>query len=120
MPQYLVAIYHPDDYDPSVETEAMIDEIHTLNREMVAAGARIFVAGLAPVSSARSLRAQPNGKMLATDGPYTETKEHIGGFWVLEAADLNEALAWGRKAAVACRAPVEVRPILLRRAGGSN
>jgi hypothetical protein len=115
MPQYLVAIYHPDDYDPSVETTETIDEIHALNREMVAAGARTFVAGLAPVSSARSLRAQPDGKMLATDGPYTETKEHIGGFWVLEAADLNEALAWGRKAAVACRAPVEVRPILLRR-----
>jgi hypothetical protein len=115
MPQYLVAIYRPDDYDAAVETEAMIDEIHALNREMVAAGARVFVAGLAPVGSARSLRAQPNGKMLATDGPYTETKEHIGGFWVLEAADLNEALAWGRKAAAACRAPVEVRPILLRR-----
>jgi hypothetical protein len=115
MPQYLVAIYHPDDYDPSVETEAMIDEIHALNREMMAAGARVFVAGLSPASNARSLRPQPNGKLLATDGPYTETKEHIGGFWVLEAADLNEALAWGRKAAVACRAPVEVRPILLRR-----
>jgi len=120
MPQYLVAIYHPDDYDPSVETEAMMDEIHALNREMVAAGARVFVAGLSPASGARSLRAQPNGKVLATDGPYTETKEHIGGFWVLEAADLNEALAWGRKAAVACRAPVEVRPILLRRTGGST
>ncbi len=120
MPQYLVAIYHPDDYDPSVETEAMIDEIHALNREMMAAGARVFVAGLAPVGSARSLRAQPNGKVLATDGPYTETKEHIGGFWVLEAADLNEALAWGRKAAVACRAPVEVRPILLRKPTGAS
>ena len=120
MPQYLVAIYRPDDYDAAVETEAMIDEIHALNREMVAAGARVFVAGLAPVSSARSLRAQLNGKMLATDGPYTETKEHIGGIWVLEAADVNEALAWGRKAAVACRAPVEVRPILLRRTCGST
>ena len=109
MTQYLVAIYHPDDYDPSVETEAMMNEIHALNREMVAAGARVFVAGLSPASGARSLRAQPNGKVLATDGPYTETKEHIGGFWVLEAADVNEALAWGRKAAVACRAPVEVR-----------
>ena len=50
--------------------------------------------------------------MLVTNGPYTETKEHIGGFWVLEAADLNGTLAWRRKAAVACRAPVEVRPIL--------
>jgi hypothetical protein len=48
--------------------------------------------------------------VLITDGPYLETKEHIGGFWILEAADLDEALAWGRKAVVACRAPVEVRP----------
>jgi len=110
MTQYLVAIYHPDDFDPSVETEATIREIHALNREMIAAGARKFAAGLSSVSNARSLRAQPDGKVLVTDGPYTETKEHIGGFWVLEAADLNEALAWGRKAVIACRAPVEVRP----------
>jgi hypothetical protein len=109
MAQYLVAIHHPDNYDPSVETEAMINEIHALNREMVAAGVRVFVAGLSPASNARSLRAQPDGKVLVTDGPYLETKEHIGGFWVLEVADLDEALAWGRKAAVACRAPVEVR-----------
>jgi hypothetical protein len=114
MTQYLVAIYHPDDYDPSVETEAMIREISALNKEMIAAGVRKFVAGLSAASNARSLRAQPNGKVLVTDGPYTETKEHIGGFWVLEAADLNEALEWGRKAAVACRAPVEVRPIFLK------
>jgi hypothetical protein len=110
MPQYLIAIHHPDDYDPSLEDEAMMEEIHALNREMIAAGVRIFVGGLRPASSAKSLRAQPDGKALITDGPYLETKEHIGGFWVLEAADLDEALAWGRKAAVACRAPVEVRP----------
>ena len=110
MAQYLVAIHHPDDYDPSVETEAMSRDIDVLNDEMVAAGVRIFVGGLSPASSAKSLRAQPNGTVLITDGPYLETKEHIGGFWVLEAADLDEALAWGRKAAVACRAPVEVRP----------
>jgi hypothetical protein len=114
MPQYLVAIYHPDDYDPSVETEATIEEIHALNREMIAAGARKFVAGLSSPSNARSLRTQPDGKVLVTDGPYLETKEHIGGFWVLDAADLDEVLEWGRKAAVACRAPVEVRPILFR------
>ena len=112
MTQYLVAIYHPDDFDPSVETEATIREIHALNREMIAAGARKFAAGLSSVSNARSLRTQPDGKVLVTDGPYTETKEHIGGFWVLEAAGLDEALAWGRKAAVACRAPVEVRAVL--------
>jgi hypothetical protein len=113
MTQYLVAIHHPDDYDPSIETEAMINEIHALNREMIAAGVRIFVGGLHPAGSVKSLRAQPDGEVLITDGPYLETKEHVGGFWVLEAADLDEALAWGRKAAVACRAPVEVRPVSL-------
>ena len=114
MTQYLVAIYHPDDFDPSVETQATIEGIHALNREMIAAGARKFVAGLSGASSARSLRAEPKGKVLVTDGPYLETKEHIGGFWVLEAADLDEALAWGRKAVIACRAPVEVRALFLK------
>ncbi len=109
MPQYLVAIHHPDDYDPSVEDEAMSRDIDVLNEEMIAAGVRIFVGGLQLANSAKSLRAQPNGGVLITDGPYLETKEHVGGFWVLEVADLDEALAWGRKAVVACRAPVEVR-----------
>lgn len=109
MSQYLVAIHHPDDYDPSVETEAMERDIHVLHEEMETAGVRFFAGGLRPASSAKSLRAQPDGKVLITDGPYLETKEHIGGFWILEAADLDEALAWGRKAVVACRAPVEVR-----------
>jgi hypothetical protein len=105
----LVAIYHPDDYDPSTEDEAMPRDIDALNNEMEAARVRIFAGGLTSARSARSLRAQPAGKVLVTDGPYIETKEYIGGFWVLEAADMDEALAWGRKAAVACRAPVEVR-----------
>ena len=108
--EYLIALYRPDDYDSSVETEAMDREIDVLNEEMVTAGVRVFVGGLSSASNARSLRAQPNGELLVTDGPYTEIKEHVVGFWVLKAADLNEALAWGRKAALACRASVEVRP----------
>ena len=110
MTRYLVAIHHPDGYDESLEGEEMERDIDVLNEEMVAKGARVFVGGLGPASSAKSLRAQPGGKVLITDGPYLETKEHIGGFWILEAANLDEALEWGRKAAVACRAPVEVRP----------
>jgi hypothetical protein len=110
MPQFLVAIHHPDNYNPSAESEAMMNDIRALNIEMVAAGIRTFVGGLTSASNAKSLRAQPDGKVLITDGPYLETKEHIGGFWVLDVAGLDEALAWGRKAAVACRAPVEVRP----------
>jgi hypothetical protein len=109
MPQYLVAIHHPDNYDPSTEDEAMKRDIDTLNEEMEAAGVRIFAGGLQPSAKAKSLRAQPNGDVLITDGPYLETKEHVGGFWLLEAADLDEALEWGRKAVIACRAPVEVR-----------
>ena len=108
--KYLVAIHHPHDYDPSTEDEAMSHDIDALNDEMMAAGIRIFVGGLHPASSAKSLRLQSNGEVLITDGPYLETKELVGGFWVLEAADLDAALAWGRKAAIACRAPVEVRP----------
>jgi hypothetical protein len=59
---------------------------------------------------AKSVRVKPRGELLVTDGPYLETKEHIGGFWVLECASLDDAMEWGRKAAIACRAPVEVRP----------
>jgi hypothetical protein len=109
MPQYLVAIHHPDGYDGTKEGEAMERDIDALNQEMAAAGVVVFVGGLTPVRESKSLRAQPDGKVLTIDGPYLETKEHIGGFWVLEVADLDEALAWGRKAVVACRAPVEVR-----------
>lgn len=110
MPKYLVAIHHADDYDPFLEEDkAMERDIDLLNEEMEAAGARFFAGGLQPVGKAKSLRAQPGGKLLITDGPYLETKEHIGGFWILECADMDEAVAWGRKAVVACRAPVEVR-----------
>jgi len=109
MPQYLVAIHHRDDFDPSAESEATVRDIDALNQEMAAAGVVVFVGGLNSPSDAKSLRAQPDGKVVTTDGPYLETKEHIGGFWVLDVADLDEALAWGRKAVVACRAPVEVR-----------
>jgi hypothetical protein len=110
----MVAVYRPDDYDPSGETEATIEAIHALNREMIAAGARKFACGLTPPGKAKSLRAQRGGKLLVTDGPYIETKEHIGGFWILEAADIDEALAWARKGAVACGASSEVREILFR------
>jgi len=112
MPQYLVAIHHPDGYDGSQEGQEMIRDIHLLNEEMAAAGARFFAGGLQSAPHAKSLRKQPGGKVSITDGPYLETKEHIGGFWILNAANMDEAVAWGRKAVVACRASVEVREFL--------
>ena len=113
MPQYLVAIHHPDNYDASLEDDAMIREIQALNDEMVAADAWFFAGGLQSAPRAKSLRKQSDGKVVITDGPYIEAKEHIGGFWILDAANMDEALAWGRKAVVACRAPVEVREFLV-------
>lgn len=111
MPQYLVSIYRPDDYDPSLESEEMVEGIHALNREMIAAGARKFACGLASPGSAKSLRAAADGAVLVTDGPFTETKEHMGGFWILEAADMEQALEWARKGATACHASAEVRQL---------
>jgi hypothetical protein len=110
MTQYLVAIHHPHDFEPASEDEATHRDIDALNDEMNARGVVVFVGGLDRVSKAKSVRRQAGGKLLVTDGPYLETKEHLGGFWVLNAASMDEALEWGRKAAIACRAPVEVRP----------
>jgi len=115
MLQYLVAIKHPENYNPSLEGEAMIRDIGALNEEMDAAGARLFAGGLESVSHAKSLRKQGEGQVSVTDGPYLEAKEYIGGFWILQCADLDEALAWGRKAVVACRVPVEVRAFIRMR-----
>ena len=112
MPQYLVANYLPDDFDPSTVTEAMIQQIHSVNRELIAAGVRKFACGMAPPDSAKTLRRKPDGKVLVTDGPYVETKEHMGGFWILECADMDEALAWARKGTITCDAVGEVRELL--------
>ena len=112
MPQYLVCNYIPDNFDPSFVTEAMMEEIHALNREMIAAGVRKFACGIAPVANAKTLLKQSDGKVLVTDGPYIETKEHMGGFWILEAANMDEALAWAKKGAIACNVPGEVRELL--------
>jgi hypothetical protein len=108
MPQYLIAGYLPTDFDPSSVDAAMVEGIHALNREMIAAGVRRFAGGLGP---AHTLRAQPNGEVLVTDGPYLETKELVGGITIVETANLEEALEWARKGAKATRMPSEVREI---------
>ena len=112
MPQYLIANYLPDNFDPSTVTEAMMEEIHALNREMIAAGVRKFACGISPVGNAKTVRKQADGSVIVTDGPFTETKEHMGGFWILEAANMDEALTWAKKAAIACDVPGEVRELL--------
>jgi len=111
MPHYLVASHLPDNFDPSAMDEAMVRNINDLNDELEAAGARVVVGGLSPASQAKTLRAQTNGEVLVTDGPYLEAKEHVGGFAILQAADMDEVLVWARKSVLASRVPVEVREI---------
>jgi hypothetical protein len=71
---------------------------------MIAAGVRKFACGISPAANAKTVRKRSDGTVLVTDGPYLETKEHIGGFWILEAADMDEVLAWGRKGSISCDA----------------
>jgi serine/threonine-protein kinase len=108
--EYLIAIYLPDDYDFALAPETLERDIDVLNDDMVAAGARVFVGGLSSPNSARWVRADADGKLLVSNGPYAEAPEHIMGLWVLKAANLDEALAWASKAALATRASIEVRP----------
>jgi hypothetical protein len=112
MPHYLVANYLPDDFDPSTVTEAMIEQIHAVNRELIAAGVRKFACGITPPAHAKTVRKKSDGKVLVTDGPYAETKEHMGGFWILEVANMDEALAWARKGAISPDTVGEVRELL--------
>lgn len=106
--KFFVSAHLPDDFDPSTMDEQVGRNIHAFNAELEAAGALFFACGL---GAAKTVSAQPSGEVLVTDGPYLETKEHIGGFLIIEAANLDEALAWARKGAVAAGGTVEVRPI---------
>lgn len=108
MPQFLVSGYIPDDFDPSKMDPSVGRKIHELNKEMIAAGVRKFACGL---GATKALRGQANGDVLVTDGPYLEAKEHVGGFWILECADMDEALAWAKKGVAATGGQTEVREI---------
>lgn len=91
------------------EREAMFARVGAVNDEMKAEGVFLFAGGLLPSDSATVVRVE-NGTTTMTDGPFAETKEQLGGFWVLELDDLDAALAWARKCTVACGVPIEVRP----------
>ncbi|WP_306358372.1 MULTISPECIES: YciI family protein [unclassified Nocardia] len=108
--QYLLSIYQPDDTEPPENLDEIMRDLAALNDEMRAAGMWVFAAGLHPASTATVLR--PSGsEILVTDGPYAEGKEHIGGFTVIRAADLDEALEWAERMATVITLPIEVRPL---------
>src|SRR5207245_9801760 len=111
MKQYMLRVHHVEgEPPPSRETMQTIDkDVDALNDEMRSTGTWVFGGGLHAPASATVVRVT-DGEVVTTDGPFAETKEHIGGFWVIKAQDLDAALAWATRATKACAAPVEVRP----------
>lgn len=109
MPQFLVAIHHPADYEPFSDGPEVFHAVDALNEEMSAAGAIVFMGGLHSPRKAKTVRRQADGQSQLTDGPFIEAKEYVGGFWVLQARDMDAAMEWASKASAACRRPVEVR-----------
>ena len=110
MKQYLLSVYQPDGPRPAPEVLGPImEKVRRVREEMKAAGAWVFAGGLHDPSSATVVRVQ-NGDTLTVDGPFAEGKEHIGGFTIVRAADLDAALEWGRRLAAATTLPIEVRP----------
>lgn len=113
MPQYLLSVFQVEGAAPPSPDEAqeVMARVAAHQDELKAAGAWLFFGALTDATSATVVRAG-DGEVSMTDGPFAEAKEQIGGFTVIEAADLDEALEWARKGSEACRWPVEVRPFL--------
>mgnify|MGYP001006672926 FL=1 len=110
MAQYLLSVHNAGDpYTSQEHREKAWADTGRVNEEMKAAGVWVYANGLMPAETAKVVRVR-DGEIERTDGPYLESKEHIGGFWVLDVADEAEALAWAEKATVACEGAVEVRP----------
>jgi hypothetical protein len=110
MKQYLLAVHHVEGETPAAENmDQIFKDVDAFNTELQALNAWVFAGGLHPADTATVVRVT-DGEVLTTDGPFAETKEQLGGFWIIKAADLDAALAWAAKGAAACRAPVEVRP----------
>jgi hypothetical protein len=113
MTQYLMSVWMVEGTEPYAspeELEKAYKDVDTFNNEIQASGHWVFGGGLHPANTATVVRAGDTGDVITTDGPFAETKEQLGGFWIVKCADLDEALALAARATVACQAPVEVRP----------
>ena len=111
MAEYLLSVHH--DYDtefPSLEEmQPVFDAVDRFNQKVRDAGAWVFAGGLMPIQQATTVD-NTGDTPIVSDGPYAESKEYLGGFWVIQAADLDEALQWAKEGSAACRGKVEVRP----------
>jgi hypothetical protein len=113
MPQYLLSVITPQGVNPPPPDVLgpIMQKVAALREEMKAAGAWVFSGGLHAPSTATMVRLR-DGEVITTDGPYTESKEYVGGFTIVRAPDLDAALEWGRKTTRAITLPIEVRPFV--------
>jgi hypothetical protein len=112
MPQYLMSVWMVEGTEPYATQEEMeqaFKDVEAFNEDLKAAGHWVFAGGLHPATTATVVKVE-SGEVVTTDGPFAETKEQLGGFWVVEARDLDEALALAARGSAACKNPVEVRP----------
>jgi hypothetical protein len=120
MPQYLVAVYNQPDTRtrPAAEMAEIISDVGAVNDRAMEAGIFVFAGGLHDQSATTTVIAR-DGTAQVTDGPYLETKEFLGGFWIIDVPDLDAALDFAREGAIACREPLEVRPFMAEPPQGS-
>ncbi len=111
MAQYLISVHHtPDEPKPSEEQmPRMFAQVGAFNDDLMAAGCWVFAGGLHEPTASTVVDGR-GSKVVTTDGPFGDAKEYLGGFWIIEAPDLDAALGWAAKGSAACEAPVEVRP----------
>ena len=113
MPQYLLSMHTVEGEDRAPMTDEEMQhswaQISALNEELKSAGAWVFAGALHPPETATVVR-MSDGEVLTTDGPFAESKEHLGGFYIIDASDLDAALAWASKVTEVIKAPIEVRP----------
>jgi hypothetical protein len=110
MKQYLLGMYQPDGRTPPPEVLAKVmQDLDAINQEIKAAGSWVFTGGLHPPGTSTVITHQ-DGQVVTTDGPFAEGKEHLGGFWIINAEDLDDALGWARKITAVTTLPIEVRP----------
>lgn len=112
MTEYLLAVYGvegQDNYGSEADQDQAFAAVDAFNQKLQAAAAWVFAGGLHPADTASVVRTGSGGRVV-TDGPFSEAKEQIGGFWVINAANLDAALDWAEQATEACMQPVEVRP----------
>lgn len=113
MTQYMLSVMHDgtEDFESMTmeEIQPIFEAVEVFNQQVRDAGKWVFAGGLTPIESATTVD-NMHGEAIVTDGPFAESKEYLGGFWIIEAADLDEALDWAKRGSAACQGKVEVRP----------